>query len=268
MSDFLLGLIGQNAEQQARNDIGDYDPKTGKIERDEIEQFFDNFFGRSGKIQEEGQSQYIDSLEGSRVGDALLTLRPDATIGANTTMRDLRRDLSTATEQDTLISDITATGLATRSKTELQDLDVGALTSLRTELQNRQRTNRDKEPGGKQWTAQRQLDLDEKADKRYYHQQEESNKRYASEAEYRRWSAEKDDAWRKYQAGRDDARLSADRQERGLQREQNLQLAVMDREDKKADRQMAREDRLASQRQASIMALVKGLTQMGAGFAI
>ena len=42
MSDFLLGLFGQNAEQQARNDIGDYDPKKGKIERDEIEQFFDN----------------------------------------------------------------------------------------------------------------------------------------------------------------------------------------------------------------------------------
>ena len=214
MSDFLLGLIGQSAEQQARNDIGDYDPKTGKIERDGIEQFFDNFFGRSGKIQEEGQSQYIDSLESSRVGDALLTIRPDAKIGANTEMRDLRRDLSTATEQDALISDITATGLATRSKTELQDLDVGALTSLRTELQGKQRDIESQKPGGAQWNATRLMDRDKESDKRYYHQQEESNKRYAAEAEYRRWSAEKDDAWRKYQAERDDTRLAADRQER------------------------------------------------------
>ena len=183
-------------------------------------------------------------------------------------MRDLRRDLSTAQQQDTLISDISATGLATRTKAELQQLGVDELTSLRTELQDRVRTNRDKEPGGKQWTAQRQLDLDEKADKRYYHQQEESNKRYASEAEYRKWKDEKDDAWRKHQSEQQDKRLAAERQERGLQREQNLQLAIMDREDKKADRRMAREDRLSAQRQASIMALVKGLTQMGAGFAI
>ena len=47
-----------------------------------------------------------------------------------------------------------------------------------------------------------------------------------------------------------------------------LQVAQMDSADRRADRAAAREDRLASQRQASIMALVKGLTQMGAGFAI
>ena len=47
-----------------------------------------------------------------------------------------------------------------------------------------------------------------------------------------------------------------------------LQLGRMESADRRADRAAAREDRLASQRQASIMALVKGLTQMGAGFAI
>ena len=47
-----------------------------------------------------------------------------------------------------------------------------------------------------------------------------------------------------------------------------LQLGMMESADRRADRAAAREDRLASQRQASIMALVKGLTQMGAGFAI
>ena len=47
-----------------------------------------------------------------------------------------------------------------------------------------------------------------------------------------------------------------------------LQVAQMESADRRYDREAAREDRLASQRQASIMALVKGLTQMGAGFAI
>lgn len=63
-----------------------------------------------------------------------------------------------------------------------------------------------------------------------------------------------------------------DRQEnRQLQREQNqqtLQLAIMDRADKKEDRRIAREDRQADKRQASIMMLIKGLTQLGAGFSI
>lgn len=50
--------------------------------------------------------------------------------------------------------------------------------------------------------------------------------------------------------------------------EQTMQLAMMDRQDKMADRAAAREDRAATQRQQSIMALIKGLSQMGAGFAI
>ena len=63
-----------------------------------------------------------------------------------------------------------------------------------------------------------------------------------------------------------------DRQEnRQLQREQNqqtLQLAIMDRSDKKEERRIAREDRLAEKRQASIMMLMKGLTQLGYNFSI
>lgn len=47
-----------------------------------------------------------------------------------------------------------------------------------------------------------------------------------------------------------------------------LQLGRMESADRRADRAAAREDRLASQRQQSIAALMKGLTQLGAGFAI
>ena len=47
-----------------------------------------------------------------------------------------------------------------------------------------------------------------------------------------------------------------------------MQLAMMDREDKVADRRYAREDRSAERRQQSIMLLVKGLAQLGQGFTL
>ena len=49
---------------------------------------------------------------------------------------------------------------------------------------------------------------------------------------------------------------------------QTMQLAMMDREDKVADRRYAREDRAADRRQQSIMMLVKGLAQLGQGFSL
>ena len=60
-------------------------------------------------------------------------------------------------------------------------------------------------------------------------------------------------------------------QNRELTREQNmmqLKLANMDRSDRREDRRMEREDRQADKRQASIMMLIKGLSQLGAGFSI
>ena len=49
---------------------------------------------------------------------------------------------------------------------------------------------------------------------------------------------------------------------------QTMQLAMMDREDKLADRRYAREDRAADRRQQSIMMLIKGLAQLGQGFSL
>ena len=49
---------------------------------------------------------------------------------------------------------------------------------------------------------------------------------------------------------------------------QTMQLAMMDREGKMADRRYAREDRAADRRQQSIMMLVKGLAQLGQGFSL
>lgn len=71
-----------------------------------------------------------------------------------------------------------------------------------------------------------------------------------------------------HNASESNKRIAFERELQNQKNQQTMQLAMMDRQDKMADRALAREDRAASQRQQSIMALIKGLSQMGAGFAI
>ena len=84
-----------------------------------------------------------------------------------------------------------------------------------------------------------------------------ADKRYASDQAWRRYQSEENNAWRKSQSEKEDKRY-------GMQ----MQLAMLDRSDKREDRRIAREDRQADKRQASIMMLIKGLSQLGAGFSI
>ena len=246
MNEYILKLLGQTAEQQAKGDMGDYDSKTGELDRGPIESWFDDKLGRTESVQKKAQEQYIEQLEGTKAGDALLTIRPDAKITPTTQIRDLRRDLNKSRNQDSLISDIKATGLSTRSKSELQSLGVEDLTSLRTELIDKKRTTESKEPGGAQWSAIRQEGRDKEADRQR-----------TSDESWRRYQSEENNAWRKSQSEKEERRY-----------DMQMQLAMMDRSDKREDRRLAREDRQADKRQASIMMLIKGLSQLGAGFSI
>ena len=246
MNEYILKMFGQTAEQQAKGDMGDYDSETGKLDRGPIESWFDSMLGRTESVQTEAQDQYVKGLESTQAGDSLLTLRPDAKITPTTQKRDLRRDLLTAQNQDALISDIKATGLSTRSKSELQGMSVEDLTSLRTDLIGKKKDADSQKPGGAQWSATRQEERDK-----------ESDKRYQSELEYRKWSTEKDDAWRKYQSEKEDKRL-----------DMQMELAQLDRADRREDRRIAREDKAADRRQQSIMMLIKGLAQLGQGFSL
>ena len=65
-----------------------------------------------------------------------------------------------------------------------------------------------------------------------------------------------------------EARRAFEASEARANRQQTMQLAMMDRQDKMADRAYMRERDSAKDRQQSIMMLVKGLAQMGAGFAL
>ena len=62
--------------------------------------------------------------------------------------------------------------------------------------------------------------------------------------------------------------LQLQREENKAKGEMQMQIAMMEQGDRRADRETRREDRLALQRQQSIAQLIKGLTQLGAGFAV
>ena len=84
-----------------------------------------------------------------------------------------------------------------------------------------------------------------------------ADKRYESQLSRQQYNEDRDEAWRKSQSEKEDKRY-----------DMQMQLARMDRSDKREDRRIAREDRQADKRQASIMMLIKGLSQLGAGFSI
>ena len=92
--------------------------------------------------------------------------------------------------------------------------------------------------------------LEGRQDALYAHQTTQTNRRYAHEAD---------------QANKTRLHELALQQARG---EQTMQLAMMQREDKLADRRYARGDRAADRRQQSIMMLIKGLAQLGQGFSL
>ena len=79
----------------------------------------------------------------------------------------------------------------------------------------------------------------------------------ASQESWQRYQADKDDAWRKHQSEKEDRRL-----------DMQMELAQLDRADRREDRRIAREDKAADRRQQSIMMLIKGLAQLGQGFSL
>ena len=73
---------------------------------------------------------------------------------------------------------------------------------------------------------------------------------------------------RAFERAREDARYAFERSESRADRQQNLQLATMEGEERKLDRRYQRDADRRDRQQQSIMMLVKGLSQMGAGFAL
>lgn len=79
---------------------------------------------------------------------------------------------------------------------------------------------------------------------------------------------QENDKNRAFERAREDARYGFEREESRADRQQNLQLAMMEGQERKLDRRYQRDADRRDRQQQSIMMLVKGLSQMGAGFAL
>lgn len=259
----LLEIFGQDAKSQAERDLGDYNPQTQTIERGAGERFWDNLFGRTQSIQEAGQAAYVEQLGKSQAAKQFRALGGDrSAIDAGTDEVDLIRKTGELQTGKELRSRIKATGLNVgENARDLSGMSNDELETLATSLEDQKSDKDNMKPGAPGAIAT-------ESNKRWDRTQEIEAIRRKDEDAYRRWKTKEDDRYRRWQAARDDERYAFEREERNSTNRMNMQLALMDREDKVADRQWMREREDRKDRRASIQNLVEGLTMLGGGMAV
>ena len=262
----MWDLLGLTPEKIAENER--WDPKKGERERDFGDKAGDAIMsvltGRNYRqaVEEAARTSYVDNLKDAagtrltRYGSVsggedtsdlsrLTETQLDQRLNANQTLKNTRTEASVTTGRD---------------RSEYMDLnDPDAIMSL----------------------AARHVKQDREKKK-------EQNKTDA--AELRQETREYEAGIRSEDRARQDALLAYQTEQTNLQNAHNasetnktrlhelalqearnnqtMQLAMMGREDKLADRRYAREDRAADRRQQSIMMLIKGLAQLGQGFSL
>ena len=204
-------------------------------------------------------------LSGSGIKDleGQLKLKKDETIEQYNT-----RLLGLKTTADMVLEAEMSTPDFDRSK--VTSGDAGALTSLVRSTKDQTATDTKNEA---RLEIERERNYRARLDAaRYAHESGETNRRLAHQAnETAKLQA--------FETQQTNSRLAHEATQNNLTRqyqadlakhdsETKLQLGMMESADRRADRRAAREDRIAAQRQQSIAALMKGLTQLGAGFAI
>lgn len=125
-----------------------------------------------------------------------------------------------------------------------------AIDAELTRLAEDKKRKAEEEPGGTIYEARQRTRLLEEQGKR------------SDYREYVRQQERSDDK------RREAAQLEYQRNESRANRQQTLQLAMMDRQDRKLDREFARAENRRAQQQQSIQALIAGLANLGAGMAI
>jgi len=240
----------------AESQLSSYDPKTGRREKDFGDHLGDGLMniilpGFGSKVDEATKNLYIDTLK-EGAGNRLT--RYGSVDGGQDTS-NLSRLSATQLEQRLLANKelkearTKAVTLSGRDRSEYMDL------SDPDEILSRAVTHAeiDKE-GDKEKEKTDAADIRAEGYKRQdallAHQTQQTNLMNAHNAD---------------QANKQRAHEFAVQEARNAQ---TMQLAMMDREAKMADRQYMREERAADKRQQSIMMLIKGLSQLGAGFSI
>lgn len=116
---------------------------------------------------------------------------------------------------------------------------------------DRARNNRDLQtPGSQSWTAQQGLQLQ---------QQQANQNAYQFQVQQQQLAAQERNR---------NAQLDADRELRRGEGKDRMELAILDREGQREELRFRREDRADARRRESMMMLIKGLSQLGAGFAL
>ena len=262
----MLGMFGLTPEQIAENEK--WDPEKGERTRDFGDRLGDGIMSvltgtNYGKrVQDAARDSYVDTLTDA-AGTSLT--RYGSVIGGED-VSDLSRLTGTQLTQrltsnkalkDARTQASVTTGRDRAAYTELNDPDAImslAATHVREDKEKKEAEAKAEKARLLREERERQDELttrqNDRQDALLAHQASETNRRLAHEAN-------ETNKTRLHELALQEARDN-----------QTMQIAMMDREDKLADRRYAREDRAADRRQQSIMMLVKGLAQLGQGFSL
>ena len=262
----MLGLLGLTPEQIAENE--QWDPKKGQRDRDFGDRVGDGLMSiLTGKnygqaVEEATKTAHVDRL--TELGGTNLTRYGSVTGGED--VSDLsgltKNQLNQRLTSNKALKDARtqATTLTGRARSEYMDLnDPDAILSLATQhvrADKEKEKEQNKTEAAELRSETRKYEADLRAEDRarqdalLAHQTEQTNLQNAH-------NANESNKTRLHELALQEARNN-----------QTMQLAMMDREDKLADRRYAREDRAADRRQQSIMMLIKGLAQLGQGFSL
>lgn len=241
-------FFGQTAEQQAENEEFDRSAKPGeRVQRKGLEYVGDWLYGRSqadieaaalkrdNKAILEDQKDRLATVEAALKGMGRQDLMP--TLGDTETSAQFGAEITDVEDRINLLRKASDAGL------DVTGYKGKSNEELRTYIAQNN-------PTGAVQTLER-----EKAAR-------------DEQKEYNKFLLNRQDIIAANNRADAEARRAFEASEARADRQQTIQLAMMDRQDKMADRAYMRERDSAKDRQQSIMMLMKGLAQMGAGFAL
>lgn len=250
--DFIRQSLGLDLESQAKNYTDRLKDDRSGIKKWGAGDMFTDMFAEGTREEVEAAAKALVEKEINQKNSGTVNNIKQGLGNTSVDLSNLQiRDNETETEYTNRLSGLEAAGqinlnnIANIDGYDPTTLKEGTVSSAAS-AGSRRRSELKDEPGGINYITKSNEDRLEIEDSRY-----------AAQIARQQYNEDRDEAWRKHQSQKEDKRY-----------DMQMQLAMMDRADKREDRRIAREDRQADKRQASIMMLIKGLTQLGAGFSI
>ena len=264
----LADRVGLTPEKIAKGELANYNPNTGKLDNWDLGDDWRSFVSGVSKeqVQEQATQQFAEKVDNAKeikkltaqlqrrggalgLGDQLNIGYDDSFKGAAGYADALQGQLDTVTKLEQLkaIPGSQLMGLGMNSS--VSDID----RAIQDATTNYQRAEAGKE-GGAIFEARRA--------------EERSDNRAAIAAAREKHVFDQNLAMQNHQFAEQMKQRDADRQ---LSRDlagDKLDLAMLDRQSAREDLKFRREEAAAGRRQQQMMMLIKGMTQLGAGFAL